>query len=396
MREKLNIVLVTLIRLHQSKGGIEKVMLDTANAMAQRGHNVTIVFSDKKGDEPGFHLDKNVKLINYAYEKYPFMMNGLMRNLRAISLKKEDYRRKRIMLASAAKAIQMSKIISEVPADVYITYDPRVTWMLYDQLKIRKPIVSTMHFSPEDIAKRAEFCSLRKALSCAGPIQVLLPSFVSQMRQFVPEAKEILAISNVVEPQMERAQLDAHKILNVGRVVDQKNQKLLAEAWALIKQRFPDWCVEVWGETDFNEKYTSQVNSIISSNKMADSFKLCGTTSNVKDKLQNSSIFVFPSVSEGFSLALTEAMAMGLPCIGLKSCQSVNELIRHGENGLLCDNTPESLAAAMIRLMEDKSLRLMMGRESVNRMNNYSPQIIWDQWERLLFSLVSKQSCQEK
>ena len=388
MTRKLNIVMVTLIRLHQSKGGIERVMIDTANAMVEKGHNVTIIFSDKKGSDPGFSLDPRVKLINYARNEYPFTLCGVLRNIRAISFNREEYRRKRILLACKAKAFQLKELVKDQSADVYITYDPRITWILHEELGVRRPIISTMHFSPEAIAMRSEFCWVKKSLEQAGPIQVLMPSYVERMRRFVPDAKEIISIPNVVLQDNVKALLVNPKIINVGRVSKQKNQKTLAAAWKLIKDQFPDWSVEVWGEKDFNKKYSAELERYIKANELGDRFLLCGKTDRVNEKLQSSSIFAFPSIDEGFSLALTEAMTKGLPCVGLTECPSVNELIQHGKNGLLCENTPESLARALAFLMENFEVRRKMGEYAAKGMEEYSPQNVWDQWERLLLRIA--------
>lgn len=45
--------------------------------------------------------------------------------------------------------------------------------------------------------------------------------------------------------------------------------------------------------------------------------------------------FAFPSAYEGFGLSLAEAMSMGLPAVGYKSCSAVNELIVDGKNGFV-------------------------------------------------------------
>lgn len=230
MKDKLDIALVTNMRLHHSKGGIEKVMIDFANEFTRRGHRVSIVFFDKNGSEPGFPLDSRVKLFNCSGVDYPIGLNGVIRNIRAISLTKESYRRKRIMLASRAKAFQMADVIKNIPADVFVTYDPRVTWMLYEVLNVRKPIVSTIHFSPKEVAKRSEFSAVKKAMENAGPIQVLLPGFVEEMKKFIPGA-DIVSIPNVVAQVEERFEHKAKKIINVGRRTKQKNQMMLAEAW---------------------------------------------------------------------------------------------------------------------------------------------------------------------
>ena len=117
--------------------------------------------------------------------------------------------------------------------------------------------------------------------------------------------------------------------------------------------------------------------------------KLCGLTDHVEEKLMNASIFAFPSKTEGFPLSLTEAMAFSLPSVGCKKCPSVNSLIRDGINGLLCEDTPESLAEGLSKLMSNEALRIRLGDQAKQDMKSFAPDEIWGQWEKLLFSVAN-------
>ena len=68
----------------------------------------------------------------------------------------------------------------------------------------------------------------------------------------------------------------------------------------------------------------------------------------------------------------------------VKACPSVNTIVRHGENGFLCDDTPEDIAAHLRILMSDIELRQKMGQQAREDMKQYSPEIIWKRWDDLL------------
>jgi glycosyltransferase involved in cell wall biosynthesis len=71
-------------------------------------------------------------------------------------------------------------------------------------------------------------------------------------------------------------------------------------------------------------------------------------------------INVLPSISEGLSQALLEAMAIGIPVVATAASGNL-DLIQDGENGLLYENeNAEQLANQMIRLMHDPQLRLKL------------------------------------
>lgn len=96
---------------------------------------------------------------------------------------------------------------------------------------------------------------------------------------------------------------------------------------------------------------------------------------------------MFTSASEGFGMSLAEAMSMGLPVIGYRSCEAVNELIKDGKNGFLVGDGVPPLAEAMDKLMGSRNLRVELGRNARKDMAEYAPEVIWNKWDSLLRSL---------
>lgn len=67
-------------------------------------------------------------------------------------------------------------------------------------------------------------------------------------------------------------------------------------------------------------------------------------------------------------ICLAEAMTVGLPAVGYRSCHAVNEIIRDKGNGFLCEDGVEPFAEALRRLMSDEGLRKRWGtRQGVQR-----------------------------
>jgi glycosyltransferase involved in cell wall biosynthesis len=81
-------------------------------------------------------------------------------------------------------------------------------------------------------------------------------------------------------------------------------------------------------------------------------------------------LFVFPSLSEGFSKALVEAMAAGLPVVATPAGAGA-DVLRDGENGLVVPASDASaLARAVGRYMDDQRLAIRLGigaRETAQR-----------------------------
>ncbi len=208
-----------------------------------------------------------------------------------------------------------------------------------------------------------------------------MPEHIKEAKLFIPNAKTFL-IPNTVPQYTNQSTLVNPVIIHVGRISNVKRQHLVVEAFAKLKNIFPEWKIEFWGSYD--SEYATKLKTRIRELELQEKVLFCGTTTNVKEKLSAASIFVFPSKFEGFGLALAEAMSMGLPSIGCKNCPSVNTLIRDGENGFLCEDNPDDLAQKMQLLMQDLTLRSKLGTVAKQDMRQFSEEIILNKWEQLL------------
>ena len=91
-------------------------------------------------------------------------------------------------------------------------------------------------------------------------------------------------------------------------------------------------------------------------------------------------VFVFPSLYEGFGLPIAEAMCCGAPLIAGNS-SSLPEVI--GDAGVLVDAaSAEELSGAMLKVLTDKRLRLEMSERSRKRSVDFS-------WEKVAKEVIS-------
>jgi len=67
-------------------------------------------------------------------------------------------------------------------------------------------------------------------------------------------------------------------------------------------------------------------------------------------------IYILPSFYEGNPKTLLEAMSCEVACIGTDVI-GINDIIRHGMNGFLCDTNPESIKNAILEVYNDQKLR---------------------------------------
>ena len=83
--------------------------------------------------------------------------------------------------------------------------------------------------------------------------------------------------------------------------------------------------------------------------------------------LQNADIFVLPSYSEGFSYAVLEALASGLPIV-TTNVGALPEIVTDGENGFIIESGDyEALSKKIIQLVEDQNLRRDMALRNIEK-----------------------------
>lgn len=377
----MRIALVTIGRFLESKGGAEKVLCNMANEFVKRGHEVGVFCCDKKTGKPAYELSENVLLQNVYQASLRMKWLSLCREFCCLSYVDED--RKKIIRAKKnieIKSPLLLKAIAKYVPDVIVTFQMESTRMLDSPEIGNTPIVTMLHGNPSIYFDSKTFPLYKASLEKSSFVQVLMPEYIEEAKQYIDT--EIKYIPNVVPQYAECAALNAKKIINVARLCpNQKRQDLLIKAFSLIKDRYPDWTVEIWGEGE--EKYKKELEHLIEEEKLSGRIVLCGVTDKIKEKMLGASIFAFPSAYEGFPLALTEAMSLGLPSVGFKNCPSVNELIVNDENGYLVE-TLNGFASSLGILMGDVEKRVRMGRTAKERMREFSPVAIWGRWEQEL------------
>ena len=385
----MNILLANLTKMVGDSGGMAKVTCAFAHEMKVRGHRVTLVYSDVQTGDFYYPLDKDIPAYDIRHYKgksisYPWYLKVKREFYRTFD--KQKARTVNDEFAASFLLDHLKDVLQTVQPDVIVSFQPAASKMLLCDLQTKIPVITMSHGDPEDYFHtypKEEIPALEKSAVC----QVLLPSFEKHLKDHLPNVKTVV-IGNAI-PQYDvqadlSAQKDTYKILFVGRLSkNHKRPHLLIEAFAGLADEFPNWNVELWGAED-GKAYYKELQLLIKKHHLENRVFLKGPTNDVPSVLQQGDIFAFPSAYEGFGLALGEAMSMGLPAVGYKSCSAVNELIKDGENGYLCEDGIEPLRIALQKIMENQQVRMQMGKFAKVSMEKYSSRAIWNEWSRLL------------
>lgn len=387
--KQMNILLANLTKMVGDSGGMAKVTCAFAHEMKVRGHQVSLVYSDVQTGDFYYPLDEDIPAYDIRHYKgqsisYPWYLKVKREFYRTFD--KQKARTVNDEFASSFLLDNLKDVLQTVQPNVIVSFQPAASKMLLCDLQTKIPVVTMSHGDPEDYFHtypKEEIPALEKSAVC----QVLLPSFEQHLKSHLPNVKTVV-IGNAI-PQYDvqadlSAQKDTYKILFVGRLSkNHKRPHLLIEAFASLADEFPDWNVELWGAED-GKAYYKELQLLIKRNHLENRVFLEGPTNDVPSVLQQGDIFAFPSAYEGFGLALGEAMSMGLPAVGYKSCSAVNELIKDGENGYLCDDGIEPLKIALQKIMKNQNLRKKLGWNAKKIIRKYSSFLIWNMWEKIL------------
>lgn len=338
------------------KGGIERLVTNLTAFLQKRGHECIIFHNGSGNGSPCYPLASGVRTFDL--------------NLTDISSRRK------------AKAI-----MEEMKLDVFCVMNgcgEAINFlMLCHDSNI--PLIMSEHTSP--YAFEQCFWNRPERLAClaaADIIHLLFSTYRSSLPDFLQERVTIIPnpAPSLHPINWDKQALPRKKILFVGRLNESiKQPSLLIKAFSLLAADFPDWDCCMCGDGIGRPLCEDMIRKL----HIEDRVSLAGVVDNVGEYYDTSHIFCTPSAFEGFPLVLLEAQSYGLPAVGFAGCTGVNEIILHGQNGLLArEMTSESLAGCLQLLMTKTTLRQKMGEKAQKLLLSYDETKVFSQWEDLL------------
>lgn len=176
-------------------------------------------------------------------------------------------------------------------------------------------------------------------------------------------------------------------VIAAGRLSYPKNFASLIRIWKSIYNRYPDWILEIWGSGDLYNDLQKQINSL----GLQESAFLKGYSSDILTQMANASIYALTSKYEGFSLAIIEAMSVGLPIVAYQCACGPKDIILDSCDGFLIPPDDEIMFADRLSLlMDDYDLRERMGNNALIKSQEYHIEHIAQMWMQLFTELKAK------
>lgn len=174
--------------------------------------------------------------------------------------------------------------------------------------------------------------------------------------------KECAALpeKNVLKTQLGFKESDKI-VINVARLMPQKNHELLFRGFAEFSRLHPEYILAVVGPGPLRQK----LEALIVELGMSDRIRLLGPQNPIVPYYAVSDFFVLTSRIEGFALVGVEAMACGLPVVSTRTA-GPDEYIEEGKNGFFIDKeTPAGVAAALKSVVDGNCEELRAGAVSM-------------------------------
>ncbi len=235
-------------------------------------------------------------------------------------------------------------------------------------------------FDPDGTNKKYQW--LRRFLSPLVQVFIPLSKHLQDYLQYkvkIP-SKKITRICNGVDAQKfypgQSKNISECAFLNesdkliigtVGRMHGVKDQMTLAHAFVSLMQMKPEYLdfvrLVMIGDGPLHE----QAMQYLDQAQLSHCVWLPGERKDIADLMRAMDIFVLPSIAEGISNTILEAMATGLPIVATRVGGNP-ELVESRENGVLVHSkAPEAMAKALDTLIADTEQRKRMGLASRRR-----------------------------
>lgn len=337
-------------------GGAERVVTTLANRLAKEHNVIVATFSD---EEPFYPLAKGVThrrlhLIRPSRNLWEKTRNTV-RRVRKLSVFLKETKpdvavsfmtQTNLLAVLAAKTAGVPLVVSE-----RIAYDFHDSGLLNIARRLLYPLAGAL--VTQTRADLEHYSFVNDALAIPNPLY--------------------METGRVCETFRDKEKI----VLGVGRLEPQKGFDTLIRAFHRAGRK--EWRLIIAGEGSHRAALESLIRETGAKN-----IELVGRQKDIFAWYARAAIFVLSSRREGFPNVLTEAMACRCAAVSFDCPYGPGEIIDDGRNGLLLRHRDErALASALVRLMDNPSLRRSLALEAARVQETYDAQRIAKQWEEL-------------
>jgi glycosyltransferase involved in cell wall biosynthesis len=375
----------------KSGRGADRATAALLNALSKRGYKLHLITQHQPNEAFSVTLDAAIQ-----HHSIPRPISGFKGFINKFLLKStigEKLLRK--FFPKCDQVLQtnnhLRRLLESIKPDLILSSGVNETIDLCANEELPAPLIQLFHIFPLESFKKNKLqkaTRFKRALkSHVKACQVLLPSHKAILQPYTSAPIEV--IGNAIHmpntqsiPPMSKRNKE---LVYIAYFSKDKNQTQLIEAFAKAKEA-SQWRLKLYGTG--SKEWTARLKDCAKQYGVSDRIDFMGLTTTPYEVLSNAMICAYPSLTEGFGMALAEAMWCGCACIGFRTASGVNELLNHSVTGELVDPTVESLALAIDDLILHPEKCQTLGHVAAQFVRNtYAPDVIWGQWETLFSKL---------
>jgi glycosyltransferase involved in cell wall biosynthesis len=186
-------------------------------------------------------------------------------------------------------------------------------------------------------------------------------------------------------PDVCRELLEWRNVFYVGQISPHKGLDLLVKAFVAVASKHADVKLHLVGEG--KPEFRAELERQIRAAGLEGRVKFWGFREDATRLLRFAYMYVHSSppsrFHESFGRSVVEAMAYGVPIVCFRS-GALQEIVLHEKTGLICEETPEQLAEAIDRFLQDAGFRNASGESACERFNgSYSKPAVLGHWRHV-------------
>lgn len=368
-------------------GGMERILTDKINYLVEfKDCNVHVMTTDQLGQEPYFHLNPSVFLVNLDLNFNQYFESNIL----------VKYRETKKLLKNYKKLLEDFILNNNI--DICISLGGKELEFLY-QLNSKCKKVCELHFNKNI---RKQFLNSRsdsffwklvghyrtaQLVSQTKKLDLLVVLTKDDKKEWLNTNDNVVQIYNFSTLNPETiSTLSNKRAIAVGRLDAQKGFDMLIDAWKLVNEKNQEWKLDIFGKGEWYD----QLNEKIKRSNLSDVVTLCGVNSQIEKELVDSSLFILSSRYEGFPMVLLESIACGLPLVSFDCKTGPSEIIENNDCGILvpAENVNE-LAKGISLLISDQQKLKTLGEKAKLKSLKFSKEEIMEKWYDTFKNLLS-------
>lgn len=345
-------------------GGMERVAINLADAFAQEGHESHLLFYKRRSDAL-LPAHENVRMHHFNVNAPSLTSPVTLLSELAAKLSNVFWRKSYFILAGWFGGKRLQRKIHKLEQE-YGRFDRIVfrgegtyemVWSFHHEQAIY--VLENLINGPKKAGKSLvlkRFKLLFKGKHLAAVSHGVKAHAEATLEKYDIRPASIQVITNPCPIEQIRRQANAPKpkempdtpyLLNVARLVPQKGQSLLLEAYSASQQTLP---LVIVGSGKLEAELKQQCHDL----GIAKQVHFVGNQSNPYVWMKHAELFVLSSTFEGLGIVLFESLACGTPIISVDCPGGVRDIFRAELEQYLCDRTAQDLATKIDKVVAQK------------------------------------------